>query len=313
MFKQVSVVMVTYNNARTIEAVLDGLAEQGNEILSEVVVVDNGSRDGTADIVRGLSNSYAWPLVLVQSANVGFAAGILAGTQHFSGASLPTLCLNPDLVLAPGTLNGMLDALNKVENAGIVTAPLVTSDGVADSASVRKLPKLGTAAVYAALGKFTPTSLRYNGHSAKFVGEHNSAAPVEATTGALMLVHPQFRNPSHGIFDTDYWMYGEDLQLCRDAAEEGWVVLMTATAPSLHIKGVSSGWPRSLKSNIAFHRAMYQYYQKNLAKTPLLTVAVYLAVNARLMVSVGLGAGAKLSTVMGQAIKVRKSASRTQK
>jgi GT2 family glycosyltransferase len=193
----------------------------------------------------------------------------------------------------------MLDLLNSDPTVGIVTAPLVMSDGKEDSASVRKLPTLGSAGLYAALGKLTPQRLRYN--TPDFSYDESGVKTIQATTGALMLVNPDFRRSSQGIFDLDYWMYGEDLQLCQDARDENYKVLMIRHTPSLHEKGVSSGWPRSMKSNIAFHRAMFTYYQKNFTGTPLLTPIVYFAVQGRLTLSVVSGLLARTATALNLA------------
>jgi GT2 family glycosyltransferase len=77
------------------------------------------------------------------------------------------------------------------------------------------------------------------------------------------------RDPDGKVFDEDYWMYGEDLQLCLDCQRRGLRVLMLEGAPSTHSKGVSSGWPRSKRSDRAFHHSMWLYYRKNLSRGPL--------------------------------------------
>ena len=244
------------------------LAAQSQSVRS-LVITDNGSSDATVSRVTAIARSMPFPVGIVKSSNVGFAAGVLAAGQHsLVDASLPTLCINPDLELAAGALPAMLSCLYSDDRVGVVTAPLVGIDGEPDSASVRKLPKSGTASVYAVLGRLTPKRLRYNNLGMQ-EGTHSgpiSSYAIEATTGALMLVNPSFRSADVGLFDTQYWMYGEDLQLCEDARVLGWKIMIAGVAPSLHIKGVSSGWPRSARSNKAFHDALRMYYDKNLSK-----------------------------------------------
>lgn len=271
-WKAANVVCVTFNSASTIAPMMRSLAAQ-SESVACLVIADNGSADDTVEIVKAIRADLPFPVVILRNANIGFAGGMRAAGQHaIVNGSIPTLCINPDLELAKDVLPTMLECINLGERVGVVTAPLVGLDGQPDSASIRKLPSLGLASVYAVLGKLTPARLRYNAVSRtpdRPAGrvEFGSVGgrKIEATTGALMLANPDFRRAADGIFDTDYWMYGEDLQLCRDAQAHNWSVVIVDATPSLHVKGVSSGWPRSVTSNWAFHDAMHVYYDKNLS------------------------------------------------
>ena len=298
-----NVVTVLYNNVSTLDSFLNGLEAQRDSI-AQVVLVDNASTDDTLARIRDLAHEAALQITIVANANNGFAGGYARGGLEITDPALPTLCLNPDVQLEPKALQRMLRVIFEGDRVGIVTAPLITDTGEADTASRRMLPTLGKAAVYAVLGKLTPPALRYNRRQAPVdvtssIGSQGDlpVTPIEATTGALMLVNAVFRQGNKGIFDQDYWMYGEDLQLCKDARSEGWQVLMAEGEPSVHLKGVSSGRPRGKKSNIEFHRAMYTYYVKNLNKSPFGRVAVGAAIFTRL------GSEMAISTVMRTAKK----------
>lgn len=262
------VVTVTHNSASTLSAYFAGLHTCADEIAA-VTIVDNASTDDTVARARAESEKSPLTVEVIQSANVGFAGGYLAASASEVGRGVPVLALNPDVALERGTAAALLDVLNSFPAAGVVTAPLIVSSGVADTASRRRLPTLSGSVVYSLLGRLTPKRLRYNSRAADDMPSGVSesglrVSQLEATTGALMLVAPDFRTLDEGLFDTDYWMYGEDLQLCADARTEGRVVLMAETAASVHVKGVSSGRPRSRRSNRAFHEAMTIYAQKNL-------------------------------------------------
>lgn len=262
-----TVITVTYNSARTLGDYAEGLVANADAI-EHVVIVDNGSTDDTRPALDALAAELEIPLTVVASTNNGFAGGYATASSRVVGPG-PVLCLNPDVALAPGVLAQMVGALTAHPEVGILTAPLLDETGAADTASVRRLPGLGTSALYAAAGRFTPRRWRYNAPTPVPDGSPlpGSVRHIEATTGALMLVNPLFRSPTSPIFDTTYWMYGEDLQLCFDAKQGGWAVGMLSTATSMHAKGASSGKPRRLRSNIAFHRAMYTYYGKNLRRS----------------------------------------------
>lgn len=286
-------ITVTHNSERTITALLESLESQG-EHLAQVIVVDNGSTDATTELVEEWRRGKSLPVTIVRSANRGFAGGHHTAALHVEDSSLPTLCVNPDLEMGLGVLEHLLQALASSERYAIATAPLVNALGEEDSASRRVLPSLGKSIAYSLLGRMLPPALRYNsrrdasGRSA-VLSDGTPLTEVEATTGALMLVSQHFRPVQTGIFDSDYWMYGEDLQLCADAARHGLAVVMVESAPSTHLKGVSSGWPRSRRSNAAFHDALFIYYKKNLNRTRTGLVTVWLGIRARHAVSQGAG------------------------
>lgn len=281
-----NVVTVLYNSVETLPAFITALVEQA-DCIGELILVDNGSRDGTAALAETLTRNLPFRVVLIRNSNEGFALGYLQGERKIEDNSLATLCLNPDVILESSTLSRLLGALDADPRVGIATAPLVLDDGTPDPASIRSHPTLIGSSLYALLGKLTPKALRYNDHArggardqARRVGD------IDATTGALMLVSPAFRRAGDGIFDTDYWMYGEDLQLCLDAANEGFLVRMVDAPASTHLKGASSGLPRRLRANLAFHDALFTYFSKNLARTRFSRSLVWFAVKARLTVSV---------------------------
>lgn len=289
VFDRVHVVTVTHNSASTVGPYLDALAGSSLAIAG-VTVVDNASTDDTVQRLRERVGRTPFELEVVENANTGFAGGYLAAAGSRFDAALPVLCLNPDVLLAPGAVAGLLDVLNSFPEAGVVTMPLVENDGSPDTASRRSLPRLGGSMVYSVLGRFTPARLRYNAQEAPSsmalctVGGR-PVSVLEATTGALMLVRPAFRALGDGIFDRDYWMYGEDLQLCADARSSGYTVLMAEIAPSVHLKGVSSGRPRSHRSNRAFHAAMLLYARKNLVRSPVAVGLLAGAIAAHFAVS----------------------------
>jgi len=278
--------VVAFNSESSVEALLSSLNPVG-EYIAQLVLVDNGSVDGTIGAVEALRGSLNFEVTVVRSENTGFAGGYLTAAGYVLDASLPTLCINPDVILHATALPGLLEAVHTWESIGIATAPLVGDDGVEDSASRRTLPSTGKSIGYAVFGKLMPRRMRYNSGlprrstGARPLSDGTLVTSLDATTGALMLVSPLFRSPSSGIFDTDYWMYGEDLQLCLDARSESFEVVMVELSQSIHLKGVSSGWPRSRLSNKAFHDAMYLYYRKNLSKSPLESATVWAGVRGR--------------------------------
>ncbi|WP_166788624.1 glycosyltransferase family 2 protein [Cryobacterium sp. HLT2-28] len=284
LHNQASVLTVTFNNSASIESYFFGLEAQGAAV-GEVIVVDNGSVDDTVAKLLLAARRCRFPIRIIKSKNEGFSAGMNRAAAARTLAGLPLLSLNPDVMLSDSVLATMLATLGIATDIGIVTAPLIDEHGDADSASVRSLPELKSAMAYSIAGRFLPSRLRYNAQPYGFDAPDNSKAfQIGATTGALMLLQPSFR-ASGDVFDPSYWMYGEDLQMCRDAQALGMKVLMAQAAPSLHLKGLSSGRPRRLRSNWAFHEALFIYYRKNLNRNPAFLPLMYGGVLMRFVIS----------------------------
>lgn len=285
----VHVVTVTHNSASTVAAYFAGIAACASDIAG-VTVVDNASTDDTVARVRAAAAEASVPVEIIENDNAGFAGGYFAASRSGIRRGIPVLCLNPDVALADGAVDAMLDVLTSFPDAAVITVPLVESDGSPDTASRRRLPTLGASMLYSVLGRLTPAGLRYNrreeeqGPTLTTQGGR-AVSLLQATTGAVMLVPADFRRLDEGVFDRDYWMYGEDLQLCADAAAEGRRVLIAEVAPSVHVKGVSSGRPRSHRSNRAFHDAMALYAAKNLVRGPVLRGVVRAGVEAHFVLS----------------------------
>lgn len=283
-----NVIVVTYNSSTTVPDLVAGLQANAAHV-AQVTFVDNGSVDST---VRDLEQVLPGQLntTIIRADNSGFAGGHWTARASFIDPALPTLCVNPDVRLSPGMVEHMLQVLDSsATDVGIVSAALVSADGEPDSASRRRLPTVFSGAVYSVFGKLLPSRLRYNDvrldavELSKVAG--HVVSQVEATTGALMLVNPELRSVEEGIFDRDYFMYGEDLQLCLDARTKGLRVLVLEDDVAVHVKGVSSGWPRSPASDRAFHDAMYIYYRKNLARSWFDLIIAKGAITTRLLLS----------------------------
>lgn len=288
-FSRCNVLVVLFNNKETISSLLAGL-ENNADAIQTVSFVDNGSVDGTQVELLNQLNLSTFKYSFKQSENVGFAGGMYVAGKQVLDFDLPTLCLNPDLELATGVVGEMLKVMNTCPRAGIVTSTLIGLDQEPDSASIRSLPNARSGSIYAVLGKLLPKRLRYNSNVdlIKILVDYPGSSAVfsiPATTGALMLVSPLFVKADEGIFDRDYWMYGEDLQLCFDAKAKGLELYFLEYTPSIHLKGVSSGLPRKFKSNRAFHQAMKIYYNKNLKRSALVAFIIYFGIDFRLFLT----------------------------
>ncbi|HTT93531.1 MAG TPA: glycosyltransferase family 2 protein [Solirubrobacterales bacterium] len=245
-----------------------------------VTVVDSGSPDGTPDMVEHEFAEFR----LERCANVGFsAANNLVLRESRAGA---ILLLNPDTEVYDGTLDAGLARLAADPAIGMVGAKLVREDGELDHAAKRSFPTpLGALAHFTGIGRGEDASATLGQYRATHLGE-DEAGEVDAVNGAFMLCRAG-AVAEVGLLDEGYWLYMEDLDWCHRFWDAGWKVFYEPAAVALHVKGGSSRRRRAPRQEIAFHRGMGRFYRRFDAPSanPLLNLAVYLGIGAKLAVS----------------------------
>lgn len=260
-----SIVIVNYNVRELLRACLRSVFASNGGLSYEVFVVDNCSQDGSAAMVRE-----AFPTVaLIQSPrNGGYAFGNNVALQLVAKrAVLPryVLLLNPDTALPPNALVDMVDFLDQHPEAGAAGPQLVRPDGSLDLACRRSFPS-PQVAFYRLLflSKLFPRHPRFGRYN--LTGHHPSEImEVDSVVGAFMIVRGEVLHRV-GLLDEAFFMYGEDLDWAFRIKASGWKVLYNGEVTVLHHKGESSK-QRSMRSILAFYRAMLVFYRKHYART----------------------------------------------
>ncbi|HEU0247162.1 MAG TPA: glycosyltransferase family 2 protein [Gaiellaceae bacterium] len=224
---QVAAVVVTYDALPWIEQCLESLRGV------ETVVVDNGSRDGTVDLVRK-----RFPEVrVIEAENRGLGAGWNIGL-HATGSSY-ALLLNADAWLRPGALDRLVDFADTRPRAAVVGPRLLNPDGTLQR-SVRGFPTLWRLATeYFFLRKLAPCSSALN---AFYAGgfDHDDVRDVEVVMGACMLVRREAVEDV-GYSDEDYFLFSEETDWCYRFRRAGWEVVFFPGAECVHVRGAAHG------------------------------------------------------------------------
>lgn len=220
----IDVVIVTYNSAHVVGDLLDSLPAALDGLSADIVVVDNGSTDETVTFLASRGDCR-----VVQSANVGYAAGINRGVREASGAGT-ILILNPDTRLHQGSVAPLLQAL-KEPNTGIV-APQVRSAHGALELSLRREPTL-----LRAIG------LTRTGISAfsEYVGEahdYSRTHVVDWALGAVLLMSRSCFDALGG-WDESYFLYSEETDFSLRARDIGLLTRYEPRSVAVHIGGQS--------------------------------------------------------------------------
>jgi N-acetylglucosaminyl-diphospho-decaprenol L-rhamnosyltransferase len=247
---ELNVVIVTYNSAPLIGDLLDSLPAALDALTADVVVVDNGSTDGTADLVAARGDCR-----VVRSANVGYAGGINKGIREAARAEA-ILVLNPDVRLRPGSVPPLLAALRQ-PGTGIVAPQLRSPDGTLER-SLRRTPSLLRAA-----------GLEWTGAAA--LGERVSQAteytyphPVDWATGAVLLMSRKCFDALGG-WDESFFLYSEETDLSLRARDIGWLTRYEPASVAVHIGGGSGRNDRTHVMQIVNRVRLYR--RRNSAPT----------------------------------------------
>lgn len=218
-------------------------------------------------------------ITLIKNTNEGFAKGNNRGLKASTGAY--KLLLNPDTKVAPETLQVMMDFMESRPDVGISTCKLVKGDGTLDAASRRSLPDPWNALMrVTGLSFLLPKSKLVAGYNLSHT-DPDQEMEIGACVGAFMLVSPACYEKI-GLLDERFFMYGEDLDWCKQAHDAGFKVWYYPKTTTVHYKG-SSSKKNSKKALYEFHYTMWQYYQKHLARTYpfLLNWLVYVGIWSR--------------------------------
>lgn len=289
------IVIVNYNVRDLLRDCLASVYDSRGDITFEVCVVDNGSHDGSADMV-----AKEYPQArLIRAQNRGYAVGNNLGLRAFGfsddgqaapGAtaavpstppsSLPryALLLNADTVLLPSVLADMVHFMDTRPQAGVAGPRLVRADGSLDRACRRSFPT-PQVAFYRIFGlsRLFPHSPRFGRYNLTYLPP-DVTTEVDSVVGAFMLIRGKAL-AQVGLLDERYFMYAEDLDLCYRIKEHRWKVWYNAAVTVLHYKGQSSR-QRSTFANVQFYKTMRLFHDKHFRRQTsfLLNWLIYAAV-----------------------------------
>ena len=224
----------------------------------ETIVVDNASGDGSADAVAA---QFPQVVVIRNSTNLGFGRASNLGLEHGRGEFV--LLLNPDVVVAVDCLTTLAGFLNAHPKAGAAGPRLNRPDGTLDLAARRSFPTPATAFYrLTMLSRIFPKSRRFNRYNMGFIPQDH-VHQIDSGTAACLMVRRSAIDEV-GAFDPEYFMYGEDLDLCFRLKQAGWKLFYVPAAVATHVKGVSSRQASSAMLR-EFHRSMWIFYRKHYA------------------------------------------------
>ncbi len=230
-----SIIIVSFNTRELLKECLGSLMANKQSLSlrdgkwqmanSEVIVVDNGSKDGSLAMVK---KDFSKVNLIANRSNLGFAKANNQALRQAQGKDC--LLLNPDTRVKPGSLEKLIKFVEEHPEAGTVGAKLVNPDGSVQP-SVYYFPTLWRAIKEYWFGQ--------KGVYEKYAPKGKKPVEVEAVTGAAMLI-PQKMIEKIGLLDEKYFMYFEDLDYCQRVKQAGLKVYYLPEAEILHHHGQSA-------------------------------------------------------------------------
>lgn len=244
----VAAVVVNYESGPALARCVEGLCRQDP---AELVVVDNGSVDGSVDRLRGRTPGVH---VVDPGANLGYGA---AANRGVAATSAPfVLVCNSDLEVAPGALATLAGALEERSDLAVV-GPLVRDPSGARYPSARTFPSMIDAGGHALLGLFAPDNRFTRAYHQTAHAAGTETRPVDWLSGACLLLRRRAFEEVGG-FDESYFMYAEDVDLCWRLARAGWRAAYVPAAEVTHAQGISTG-AHPYRMILAHHRSLLRF------------------------------------------------------
>jgi N-acetylglucosaminyl-diphospho-decaprenol L-rhamnosyltransferase len=250
---RLSIVIVSFNTREHLVNSLQALVRDRPAIEHEVIVVDNGSTDRSADAVAA---RFPWVTLHRLSANIGFAAGNNVGIKASEGDLI--LLLNSDTIAPAGAIDSLVEALLAHVDVAVAGPRLVDSRGHAELSFGPMISAFGELRqkLTMALHRRSVAAV-----SAWVERETRREQYVDWVSGACLLVH-RGDAEAVGLLDERYFLYTEDVDFCAAIRARGRRVLFTPGAQIIHLRGQSRA-TAAAAMNVAYRRSHVAFYEKH--------------------------------------------------
>lgn len=239
--QKISVIIVTYNNQNEIKECVKSILNKTSD--TEIIIVDNDSKDDTRHLIKTFENK----VKLIESKeNLGFGKACNLGVENSTGEHL--VFLNPDtLILEKDSFDKLANSLEQNIDYGLVGPRIVSRDGVIQN-SVRTLPTVA--------GAFKEYILGQKGAYDFYLPACQNLCEVESVVGACMIIKKDIFEELGG-FDRKYFMYFEDIELCKKVRSLG---LRVGFLPEVAIEHAIGKSGVNQKTNVFLHESAKKYH-----------------------------------------------------
>ncbi|MCX7797887.1 MAG: glycosyltransferase [Melioribacter sp.] len=266
-----SIIIVNYNVKEFLLNLLDSIRKALNNLSVEIIVVDNASEDGSVDVIK---EKFPEVKLIVNEKNIGFGAANNLALKIAKGKYF--LLLNPDTILREDTLVKMIEFFDKHPECGIAGCKVLNPDGTLQLACRRGFPGPWTSFTKVmGLSKLFPKSRLFARYNLTYLDE-NQTYEVDAVSGAFMMLRREVYEKIGG-FDSQFFMYGEDLDLCYRAQKANYKVFYVHSTEIIHYKGESTKRSKIDETKL-FYDAMHLFVKKHFSSSFIVEGILQLAI-----------------------------------
>ncbi len=244
--RELSVILVNYNDRSHLPACLASLEKALSGLNAEVILVDNRSGDGSQELVRA---SFPWVRLIENDQNAGYPRANNLGFSHCRGEFV--LFLNTDTVVPADAPAKLLAGLKTCPEVGAVGPALIHANGRFQVSFGKKVGFFSEMRQKLIFNPYYKIALR---HSRK-------PRAVGWLSGACLLARRKALEAA-GLFDEGFFLYFEDIDLCRRLAEKGFGLVLCPGVRITHFGGAATS-ARRWQSRLEYRRSQLRFYEKH--------------------------------------------------
>ncbi|HEY6435350.1 MAG TPA: glycosyltransferase family 2 protein, partial [Ignavibacteriaceae bacterium] len=247
-----SIIIVNYNVKEFLQNLLHSIEKASSNILKEIIIIDNASDDGSVEVIK---EKFPTVTLIENKINIGFGKANNQGLAIAKGNYI--LFINPDCIVSENTFDKMISFFESNSVCGLAGCKILNSDGTLQLACRRSFPGPWTSFTkVTGLSNLFPKSKIFARYNLTYLDE-NKTHEVDAVSGSFMMIRKEVYGKTGG-FDEQFFMYGEDLDLCYRVQKNGYKVYYMHETQIIHYKGESTK-RSNLDETKLFYDAMHLF------------------------------------------------------
>lgn len=277
---ELSVIIVSYNTKDILDNCLNSLSLVKGEANFEVIVSDNASVDGSVEMVK---ERYSWVKLIENSHNLGFSKANNKARDIAKG--LYVLFLNSDTLVPKNTIKNTLSYIKERQDVGILTVRTLLVNGEDDKDTRRSFPTPWVALThFSGLDRIYPKSRLFSRYWYGYKPA-DLTQEVDVVQGAFLLTRKSVLDKTNW-FDEDYFLDGEDIDLCWKVKKLGMKIVYYPKCKITHLKKASKNKKKNTYNVVSGVRAMEVFYRKNMWKEYPLVLNALVVVAIRALMAI---------------------------
>lgn len=252
---KLSIIIVNWNTKQLLRDCLTSVYEHAGDVDYEIIVIDNASADGSAEMVK---SDFRQVILIENTENRGFAAANNQGMAIAKGKYV--LLLNSDTVVLDNAIADTVRFADENPQAAVTGCRVQNPDRTLQPTCFMFPSLLNMLLSSTYLYKLFPKN-RFFGREQMTWWDRSDVRQVDVVTGCFMLVRREAIDKV-GVMDERFFIYGEETDWCRRFKQAGWKVMFTPSANIIHLGGQSTQIKATAMA-VQLRKSILQYMKKH--------------------------------------------------